>query len=337
MSDHDILILGASEVEASLAGREDEILEVVQKAYEIHARGETSLPHSSFLRFPDSDRDRIISLPAYLGGDFGLAGIKWIASVPDNLGRDLPRASAAMILNRRETGRPKAILEGSIISKRRTAASAALAARVLRDGRPPTSIGFIGCGPINFEVGHFLSTVWPEVRHFSVYGLDPERAADFRRRFLAPRPGAELEVASSLEEVLAASETTSFATTTIKPHVRDLSACPANATILHVSLRDLEPAVILAHHNVVDDLDHVCRAGTSIHLTAEAEGNRDFVHGSLGEILLGDVEVPPEDGRAKIFSPFGLGILDLAVASLVERVARAEGAGTSIEGFLPRH
>jgi ornithine cyclodeaminase len=340
LSRDDILVVGARQVEAALHGREHEVVDAVRKAYEAHARGESSLPHSSFLRFPDSDEDRIISLPAYLGGSFRLAGLKWIASVPGNVKRGMERASAVVILNDRETGRPKAVLEGSIISKQRTAASAALAARVLSGGRAPAAIGFVGCGPINTAVAHFLSAVWPEVSSFFAFDLDEARAESFGERLLAgrrraERAGARFRVAASLEEVLASSPLTAFATTAIRPYVHDLSACPPGATILHVSLRDLAPEAILAHHNVVDDLGHVCRAQTSIHLASEAVGHTDFVHGSLGAILLGHVEPPPRDEKVVVFSPFGLGILDLAVADLVLRVAVEKGEGTRIESFLP--
>ncbi len=322
-------------MEAALRGREEEVIDAVRRAYETHARGESSLPHSSFLRFPDSDEDRIISLPAYLGDGFQLAGIKWIASVPANVAKGMERASAVVILNRRETGRPQAILEGSIISKQRTAASAALASRVLAAGRRPEAIGFVGCGPINAAVAHFLAAVWPGVERFVAFDLDRARAETFGERLAAERSGAAFHVAASLEEVLGEAALVSFATTAIEPHVSDLSACPEGATILHVSLRDLAPEVILAHPNVVDDLDHVCRARTSIHLASEVAGHRDFVHGSLGDVLLGRVEPAPRDGRPVIFSPFGLGVLDLAVAHLVDRVARERGAGTVIESFLP--
>ena len=87
MSNNDVRIIGAADVEAALEGRESDVLDAVQKAYETHSRGASSLPHSSFLRFPDSDKDRIICLPAYLGGDYQLAGVKWIASMPDNVAR----------------------------------------------------------------------------------------------------------------------------------------------------------------------------------------------------------------------------------------------------------
>lgn len=331
-----LLVLGAEEVVASLEGAEAEVLDAVEAAYKAHAEGLSSLPHSSFLRFPDNDRDRIISLPAYLGGDFEVAGVKWIASVPANVGLGIERASAVIVLNHRETGRPFALLEGSIISKQRTAASAALAARVLRPDGAPSSVGLIGCGPIQLEVAHFLTQVWPDLTSFTLFDLDRSRAQLFADKLSEIHTGSQARLATSAEELLASSPVISLATTAIHPHIDDLSACRPGTLVLHVSLRDLAPEIILASHNVVDDLDHVCRARTSIHLASEQCGHRDFVHASLGEVLLGRAEAQPEDeDRHTIFSPFGLGILDLAVARLVVERASRQGAGIRIPSFLP--
>lgn len=337
MTSDEILILGAGEVTAALDGRESEVMDAVRGAYESHARGDSAVPHSSFLRFPDSDRDRIIALPAYLGGSFQVAGIKWIASVPGNVERGIERASAVVVLNDRATGRPKAILEGSLVSKQRTAASAALAARVLRRGRAPTTVGLVGCGPINLEVALFLAAVWPEVARFLLCDLDGERAEAMRQRLRESRRDVEVAICPTSADVLARCQLVSFATTAIAPHVDDLGACLPGTTILHVSLRDLTASAILSPNvvNVVDDLDHVCRAATSIELAANACGHGDFVYGSLGELLLERVALPPLDDKVAVFSPFGLGILDLAVATLVYDTARATGAGRTIHGFLP--
>jgi len=334
MPTRDLTIIGAADVEATLQGSETLVLDTVRKAYETHARGASSLPHSSFLRFPDSDKDRIICLPAYLGDDYQLAGVKWIASMPDNVARGMERASAVVILNDRLTGHPKAFMEGSIISKQRTAASAALASKVLAPGEPDV-IGFVGCGPINISVAQFLATTWPNVRRFMAFDLDPARAETFGGALLERISGANFTVAASLEELLSECPMVAFGTTAIKPYVEDLDACPAGATILHVSLRDLSIGSILSNHNIVDDLDHVNRAATSIHLASEHTGNTDFVHGSLGDLLLGNIEIPERDERKRIFSPFGLGVLDLAVADLVQKKIAKDGGGIHVKSFLP--
>lgn len=328
----DVLILSGDDVRVLLDGREQEILAATTAAYKAHGRGQSSLPHSLFLRFPADERNRIIALPAYLGDGFGIAGLKWISSFPANLEKDLDRASAVIILNSAQTGRPQAIMEGSVVSAKRTAASAALAASKLTAG-PPRAVGIIGCGPINFEVSRFLLAVWPELRRFYVFDVDAERAKQFRQK--CGQLNVEAEVVPELTTALREAELISFATTAGTPHVVSLSQCIPGSTILHVSLRDLSPEVILSSDNVVDDVAHVCRAQTSIHLVEQWTGNTDFIRCTLAEVLEGTA-APKRDAQAlTIFSPFGLGVLDLAVAQLVRELASEESRGTLLKNFLP--
>lgn len=333
MRDDDLLILSGREVLALLKGREHDILLAVEQAYQLHALGESSLPHSIFLRFADNPRNRIIALPAQLGGDFNLAGMKWISSFPGNIEHGLDRASAAMILNSTRNGRPIAFFEAAVISAKRTAASAALAARTLHRAAAPTSVGMVGTGVINFEVALFLKTVFPEIQTLLLFDLNGERATQFASKCRRSFEGLEVRKAGSVEEVLGSSSLVSFATTALSPHVADLSHCPRPSTILHVSLRDLTAEAILSCDNVVDDIDHVCRAETSVHLAEQATGNRDFIRCTLGDILLGKTAAGAGQDGTTIFSPFGLGILDLAVGKLVYDLAYQRHEGTIINSF----
>ena len=333
MSNDDILILTGQEVATLLSGRERQIVEAVRMAYKVHAEEKSSLPHSTFLRFPNNEKDRIIALPAYLGDGFSVAGIKWISSFPGNVSKGTDRASAVLILNSTETGRAEAIMEGSIISAKRTAASAALAASTLLAGKEVSSVGMLGCGPINYETARFLRVVCPGLKKLMVFDLDPERANQFSR--FCRDMFEEIVVAKDPREVFKNNQLTAFATTAIKPHIFDLEDCAPGSIILHTSLRDLSADVILSADNVVDDVDHVSRAQTSIHLAEQVAGNRSFIRCTLGEILLGRAKPRESNDAVTIFSPFGLGILDMAVGKLACDLGMKENVGATITSFLP--
>jgi len=325
-----LLVLGADDVAAVLRGRDREVISAVEDAYCAHVRGETSLPHSAFVYLPGAG-NRIIALPAYLGEPVDVAGVKWISSVPGNIERGLDRASAVVILNSVETGRPKAVLEGSLISARRTSASAISAARVLHPN--PQRIALVGCGLLNFEIARLAASVFPALDEFILYDLDAERSI-FLAGELRQTPGASvIRVAGSIEEACGAATLVSFATTAGSPYVSDPEMFRQCATILHISLRDLSPEVILKFDNVVDDADHVCRANTSLDLAAKIKGDRSFIRCSLGEILLEQAPARKDATTPVIFSPFGLGILDLAVANLVYEAALSSGFGVTVPSF----
>ena len=143
-------VIPGAQVRHALRGREQQITELVEATYRRHGAGDSVNPPSCFLRFPDRPSDRIIALPASIGGPHRVDGLKWISSFPRNVTAGLPRASAAPILNDPGTGYPFACLESSIISATRTAASAAVAAHWLcasRDGRGPRRPGPGSSGP----------------------------------------------------------------------------------------------------------------------------------------------------------------------------------------------
>ena len=329
--DASVLFLSGDDVAAVLHGAEAVVTQAVHDAYAAHGRGESLAPHSTFLRFPGG-RDRMIALPAYLGDRFGAAGLKWIASFPGNHARGLERASGVVVLSSLATGRPTAILEASIVSAKRTAASAAVAARALHDPAAGLDVGLLGCGVVNFEVLRFLLHVWPTLAVVRVHDVHEARAARFVAAGAAAFPTVRFEVGADAGALLARSTLVSIATTALTPHVGRLGGGPR--TILHLSLRDLEPTVILAADNVVDDADHVCREATSLHRAEQLVGHRDFIRCALADVLAGRAPAIRDYARPTIFSPFGLGILDIAVARLVCERAATERRGLRLP-FAP--
>ncbi|MYS40526.1 2,3-diaminopropionate biosynthesis protein SbnB, partial [Streptomyces sp. SID5998] len=102
--------------------------------------------------------------------------------------------------------------------------------------------------------------------------------------------------------------------------------------VLHLSLRDLGTDVVLSAANFVDDVEHCLKAGTSPHLAEQRVGHRDFIEGTLHDVLTGAAGVP--DDKPVIFSPFGLGVLDLALGKYVYDTVQETGRLDLVEGFF---
>ena len=292
-----------------------ELFELIRTTYINHSLGKTINPSSYFLRFPSKPNARIIALPAAIDSDEKISGIKWISSYPDNIKQGFPRASAVIILNDFETGYPIACLEGSIISATRTAYSAVLAAETLHSSyKSADTLGFIGNGLIaKYMYECFRHNQWA-IKKIQLYDLD-RSSSDSLKKYIQASFEGEIEIMDSHEQLVEASDLVVLTTTAPKPYIVNPDLLSKNKTILNVSLRDLSPELLIRANNVVDDIDHVLCANTSPHLTLEAYKTKDFIQGTLGDYLINPFPLDRE--KAVIFSPMGLGILDMAISYFI--------------------
>ncbi|AYG80725.1 Delta(1)-pyrroline-2-carboxylate reductase [Streptomyces hundungensis] len=326
-------VIPGSQVHAVLTGHEQRTMELVEAAYRLHGEGDTVNPPSYFLRFPDRPSARIIALPASIGGENRVDGLKWISSFPENVASGIPRASAVLVLNDHATGYPLACLESSIISAARTAASAALGAELLSRGRPrPRRIGFIGTGFIARHIHTYLAGTGWTFDEVGVHDLAAAYAGGFRSYLEGSGERGRITVHDSAEELIRSSDLVVFATVAAAPHVHEPAWFAHNPVVLNISLRDLAPEILLASTNVVDDVEHCLKADTSPHLTEQLTGSRKFIAGTLAEVMARKVVIPGD--RPVVFSPFGLGVLDLAVGKFVYDEVAARGELRVVDGFF---
>jgi 2,3-diaminopropionate biosynthesis protein SbnB len=309
----------------------ERIFDTVEAAYRLHAAGDTVLPDSYFLRFPDKPTARIIALPAHLGGTIQKSGMKWISSFPENRSANLARASAVLILNDGATGYPLACIEASLISATRTAASAALAAERMSPAPFAGTLCVVGTGVIaRTTVEWLLFRNW-KFRRISLYDLD-HNEAEHLSKWLRDQHNIKADIKDRLDDALSDASLILFTTTAPAPYLTDEKLLAHAPTVLHLSLRDIAVNVILASQNIVDDVDHCLKASTSLHLAEMATGNRNFVSGTLVDVLENKFKL--DHGRPRIFSPFGLGILDLAVGNFVLEAAVASNKATAFPSFF---
>lgn len=165
-----------------------------------------------------------------------------------------------------------------------------------------------------------------------MHDLSAASAAGFRGYLEQSGATGQITVYDSAEQLIRSSDLVVFATIAGQPHVSDLSWFSHNPVVLHVSLRDLTPQILLASTSIVDDVEHCLKASTSPHLAEQLTGSRDFLAGTLADVMAGRVTIPP--GRPAVFSPFGLGVLDLAVGKYVYDQVTRTGQLHDIDDFF---
>lgn len=327
-------VIPGAVVENILKSKKANLVQTVERAYIDHANGININPESVFLRFSHQPASRIIALPAHLGSSPPVSGIKWISSFPSNLEHGLPRASAVIILNDSITGYPYAVLEGGLISAARTAASAVAALRRLhRSCAGRMALGVVGAGIISRNVIECIIANGGEIDTLIVNDVSTAAGQRFSDFFAERHHDMKVEIGEQ-ETIFDSCDVILLATTAVSPHIDASATFRKNPTILHLSLRDLPPGVILRGQNFVDDIEHSLRANTSLQLTAKIQGNSDFIAGTIADLISDHVEVNFDIPR--IFSPFGLGILDIAIAREIYATAYADGLCMTIEDFFAR-
>jgi ornithine cyclodeaminase len=325
LSQEDVVAAGGTDMAA--------MVDVLERAFAVKADGGVRMPPKVMITWTDQPgteelHGRIMAMPAYVGGEFDVAGLKWIPSVPQNPARNgLPRANALVLLTDRETGLPLAVMDGTVVSAMRTGAVTGVALRHLAD--PATEVAcLLGAGVLAHTQLAALRVVLPSLREVRVYDPDGERC----RRF-CERAGAPVRPAAGAEEAVRGAGAVVPATMAVEPSFAADWIAPGATVVLVSSLDgplDLQAVTDLL---VVDDWEH-----ESTHEGRYAE--RLVAAGLVpadgsGAVELADIVAGRHPGRTSaaeriVVTPVGLAMDDVAAAWHVLAGARSRGLGTPL-------
>jgi ornithine cyclodeaminase len=99
------------------------------------------------------------------------------------------------------------------------------------------------------------------------------------------------------------------------PHLTEAGLFARGAAVLHMSLRDVAPDIMADSINVVDDVAHALRENTSLAIAIGRAGLDQNSIRTIGTLIGKGWRRDPE--RLVIYSPFGMGALDIALGRLV--------------------
>lgn len=321
---------------ASLGGESSDLyVEAIEQALTLHAKGEYVQPLKPYLRTDSKDghiADRIIAMPAHIGGDTPMSGIKWIGSKHDNpQRRGLERASGLIALNDPQSNYPVAILEAGLISSMRTAAVTAVAARRLAR-KSFRHVSCIGCGLIASAQLRTLLEQFAHIEELHLYDVNAEAAERLRDGLASRYRNIKIHVEQSAENAVRQGEVVVTCTVTDTPYI-PYEWLQKGVFVSNTSIMDVQKDVYLkADKVVVDDWDQSNREKKIINqLVLEGRFSRESLYAELGEIVSGQKAGRESDEEIIILNPMGMAIEDISCARHIYLKALEEEAGLSLK------
>lgn len=332
----DILFLNDRAMHELGAGDMKAVINDVERAYVLTESGDVLVPGKCVMRWGKTPEDenvfgRINAMPGYIGGEYDMAGIKWIGSGPQNYKKGLPRASVTIVLNDPDTKLPVCIADGTEVSAKRTGASGGVAMKLLSraDASVLTICGAGAQGRTQLEAALIVR---PTIKKVYVYDIRMESAQRFAEEAVARYEGLEVIPVESPEAAVRESDIIVTVTLANAPIVHSEWLKPG---CLLMNLADYEVSyncVRKAGKIVVDNWETIKHRMVSTVAMMWKDGlvKDEDVHAQLGQILNGSKVGRENDEEIIYFNAVGTGILDLAVATRCYRKALAEGKGVTV-------
>lgn len=303
-------------------------IQVITEAIDCLSSNDIAQPIKPYLRYGNST-NRIIAMPAFVGGNINKSGIKWIASFPDNINKGIARAHSVIILNKAETGMPVGTINSGTISAIRTASVSGFVIREFINKRKFTDlkIGIIGFGPLGqTHLSMCNALLGKNIKSISLYDIK-----NINKDTIEENIKERVIIAESWEE--AYSEADIFITCTVsKDRYIDKQPKPGSLH-LNVSLRDYKPEVFkwFSKGIIVDDWEEVCRENTDIEMLHKTSGlqKRDVIH--IQDIQKKNYFNSLDKDQAIMFNPMGMAIFDIAMADNYLELAVKRNIGVLLE------
>lgn len=335
MSKLDILFLTDKQVNSLAADNMADVMHDVERVLSLLDSGDAMSPNKAVMPWGKTVEDentlgRINAMPGYIGGEYNMAGIKWIGSSPQNYKIGLPRATVLVILNDPTTKIPVAISDGTTVSAKRTGAVGGLAIKYLaRKGS--TTLTILGAGAQGRTQLEAALIAMPSIREIFIYDLFFERARDFAAE-MGQKHNRIVTPVENPAECCRKSDIIITVTLASEPIVK---AEWIKKGALMMNMADYEftyDCVRLADKIVVDNWDNIKHRKISTVALMYHDGlvTDEDVSAQIGEIINGKKPGRENDQETIYFNAVGMGVEDIAIVTRAYRKAVAAGIGTKV-------
>lgn len=323
----ELRILSAEDVRKALPM--SQAIESMRSAFGQLSANEADLPLRTRLQ---TDQGLLLFMPAFLRQSREI-GFKMVSIWGDNPAKGLPAVIAVAMVVDPDTGQPKAILNGEMLTALRTGAGGGLAADLL--ARPDArTVAVFGSG-VQARAQLEAVCVVRQVREVRIFGRTPSSVESFAAEVTAWPDPPKVLIAGSRRDAVMGADIVIAATTSEKPVFDGRDLAPGT----HVTgvgsyaphMQEVDEETVGKAKIVVDSLQAcLAEAGDLIVALDKNVISKVDIHAELGQIVNG--ERPGRESREEItfFKSVGLAVQDAAAANEVLRAAEAQGLGTVV-------
>jgi len=315
----------------------NECIDVMAEALRTLARGNAILPLRPILWLPEKV-GALGMMPSYLG-DFKAMGLKVVSVFPGNHGTEYDSHQGAVLLFETEHGRLLAIIDASEITAIRTAATTAVATKVLAR-EDAGDLAILGSG-VQARTHLEAMLLARPIRRVRVWSRSPEHTRGFAERE-SQRRGIHVEPADSARAAVSGADIICTTTAATQPVLLGEWIAPGahvnavGSSVAHT--RELDTAAVVKARLFVDRREStINEAGDFLFPKKEGAIGDDHIQGEIGDLLLGKVAGRGSPDEITLYKSLGLAIEDLAAAHYIYQKALEKGIGTSLELGGSRH
>lgn len=358
LNEEDMIAAGVKDMKGCVEAMEE--MFKLMKVGNYRMGGANGNSHGSMVSFPESspfpempvdgpDR-RFMAMPAYLGGKFDMAGMKWYGSNVENKEKGLPRSILMLTLNDKDTGAPLAYMSANILSAYRTGAVPGVGFKYFAREDAET-IGIVGPGVMSKTALAAAMAVRPSIKTVKVKGRGKASLDKFIAHVKSEYPGVEVYAVDSIEEAVRDSDIVSVSTSSptgdpsLYPYIAEEWIKPGAIIESTAALRFDEDFIVNRARTVTDNImlyeaweeEYAPKAYNTVpipavyvqDLIAEGKMTSDQID-DLGDVLTGKIPVHRKEGEIVIYSVGGMPTEDVAWGTMVYRNALAKGIGTKL-------
>jgi ornithine cyclodeaminase/alanine dehydrogenase-like protein (mu-crystallin family) len=285
------------------------LVEALREAF----RNDVTTPHRMVA--DTSSTTTLLIMPAW---STAYTGIKTVTVKSDNDAIGVPAVQASYLLIDNATGSPVAIMDGTELTRRRTAAAGALAADYLARKNASTLL-LVGAGSLATHFARAHAAV-RSIKTVLIYNRSPEKAV--RVAVQLRGEGFATEAVTDLQIAMGRADIVTGITSATGPVIKGAWVKPGT----HIDLagaykptsRETDGAAVGMARVFVDTPDGA-RAEAGDLLMAQGEGHFkwDQIQGDLFQLTRGTIAGRKSDGEVTLFKSSGTALEDLAAAAMV--------------------